>query len=242
MSHNETNVMSAVVVKHETPELSDLIYQTDKLFLQPDFAIKEPDSLWKDKISEVEKANMAFRASGVLFDMRVEQAKELGFIQVSEEDITHDLMGETHNRFESGGEDKIKMTYEWSYNHHTDEVEENVRSTVPKYYSLVEKRTPWYLPPFSKTLQWTVVSGPLKHYLPKIPHEMVQRLNRCKNLKLFNCLMAFAPKAAFVKNAPQPTIMVARISEFRHLSEKEGYNLSGEQAGHQAYFFLGHWK
>lgn len=222
-----------------TPELPQIIARTDSLFLQPDFSMTEPDVLWKNKISEVEKANMKDRVSTVLFDMRVQQAKDLGFIQVSEFDITHDLMGAKHNTYVAGTENNLN--YEWSYNHHTDEVEDS-RHSVARYYKLISKVTPWWMPPFRATEQWTVAGCPVSRLKTKIPHDMIARMNRLKKLKLFNCFMAYAPLDAFNKIDPQPTIIVARISEFRWIDKKEGYNMSGENAGHQAYFFVGNWK
>jgi hypothetical protein len=238
MLPTETEPFSAAI-KHETPELPELIDKTDALFLQPNFSMTEPDVLWKDKISEVEKANMKDRVSTVLFDMRVQQAKDLGFVEVTDSDITHDLMGTNHNNFSTGTENNLK--YEWSYNHHTDEVEEN-RHSVARFYKLIAKVTPWWMPPFRAKEQWTVAAGPASCLKTKIPHDMVARMNRLKKLKLFNCFMAFAPTAAFNQIDPQPTILIARISEFRWVDKKEGYNMSGSDAGHQAYFFVGHWK
>jgi hypothetical protein len=61
----------------------------------------------------------------------------------------------------------------------------------------VEKKGLWYYPPFGKVTKWEVHSGKLDYLKREIPYGVVLRINKLKELKLFNAFGAVAPKEAW---------------------------------------------
>lgn len=199
--------------------------------------VPEPPIIWKDKLEALEKANLEKQRSSLIFDMRKWQAKEMGFSEISSNDLVKMLMGEAHTETADGTE---RQNHEWAYNHHEDEMLGKEWGGNPIIYRRMVREGLWSLPPFSKKLKWECQWGRLDFLKREIPYGVVLRVNECKQLKLFNCFNVLAPMEAWIKKTDIDPIVVATIWELPPNTDpkREGKRVS---AGQGAHFFLAQW-
>jgi hypothetical protein len=215
--------------------LEEVQKQTESIFEPNDLKIPEPPVTWKDKLIALNEANLLKQKAALLLDMRKWQANQMGFKEIETNDLPKMLMGKD---FTEQGElpDSERQAYEWSYNHHTDQILEKWGGNPTQWHRKV-KVGPWFLPPFSKKLIWTVRMGKLDYLKREIPYGVILKINECKKIKLFNCFNVIAPLEAWQQKTTIDPIVVATIWELPPNDQGEF-----KMAGNSAHFFLAQWK
>jgi hypothetical protein len=216
-----------------TAELQEVIKVTNKVFDSAELKVPEPSHDWKRKLEALEEAKLTSHRSALLFDMRCWQAKQMGFQQIDSNQMVKMLMGDAATDQSSGAE---RQTYEWMYNHHTDQ--EHAPSDWGGNATVFERKERagfWYMPPFSKITKWSCSFGKVNYLKRELPYGVVLRMNEVRKLKLFNCFNVLAPKEAWERKTDIDPILVATIWEIT--KEKEGHSTAGQVA----HFFLAQW-
>jgi hypothetical protein len=215
--------------------LEEVSKQTEAIFDLIDIKVPEPIVSWKDKIAALDEAKLPKQKAALIFDMRKWQAIQMGFKEVNVDDLPKMLMDKDFTEQEERP-DSERQSYEWAYNHHTDQMLEKWGGN-PTQWHRKAKIGHWFLPPFSKKLIWTVQMGKLDYLKREIPYGVILRINECKKTKLFNCFNVIAPLEAWQQKTTIDPIVVATIWELPP-------NDKGEMktAGNNTHFFLAQWK
>lgn len=199
-----------------------------------EFKVPVPPTIWRDKLAALEEASLENQRTSLIFDMRKWQAKEMGFKEISSNDLVKMLMGDAHTESEEG---KTRQNHEWAYDHHVDELLGKDWGSNPIIFRRIVREGFWSLPPFSKKLKWECHWGRLDHLKREIPYGVILRINECKQLKLFNCFNVLAPKEAWEIKTDIDPIVVATIWELPPKKDPK----ASRQAGQVAHFFLAQW-
>lgn len=223
--------------------LEDVKQKTEHIFEQK-ICLPEPPQIWKDKLLALEEAALPKQKASLIFDMRRLQAKELGFEEIESDKLVEMIMGEPHTKIqdstEKGSIKTERQTYEWVYNHHTDEelLKSNWGGEPIVFERREEKKKVWYVPPFLRSdfKKWIVIFGKLDYLKKEIPYGVVLKINECKKLKLFNVFNVVAPEEAWERKTDIDPIVVASIWEMP-IDETGGFLT----AGRMAHFFLAQW-
>jgi hypothetical protein len=173
--------------------------------------------------------------------MRCEQAEMLGFKQIESWDMATMLMGQEPTD-QKERDDMARQTYEYLFNHHTDEIFEKdacVWGGKPVDFYHLANTTPWFLPPFEKKEMWRCRFGKLDYLKRIIPYGVVLKIQEVKKLKLFNVFNVMAPLEAWEAKTDIDPIVVATIWQItdKHEKSSEEFNT----AGTTAHFFLAQW-
>lgn len=216
--------------------LKEVKEKTDKVFdVEDGLEIPEPAIRWKDKLEALDKSKLTNHHCHLIFDMRVEQAETMGFVQMDSEELVEMLMGSPHNEI---GDHPNRQNHEWVYNHHHDEIwTSKTWGAKPDDFYLLEKKNAWWLPPFGKKEIWRCRFGRLDYLKRDIPYGVVLRINELKELKIFNAFNVLAPLEAWESKTDIDPIVVASIWELP-LNEKTG---KSSTSGEEKHFFVAQW-
>ena len=216
-------------------KLSELKEKTEKAF--EDLKIPEPPIKWKDLLTELKEQKLQRKYERCLMDMRIEQAKMLGFEPILVSDMVEMLMGEKHTN-EIIDKDKDRQVHEWVYNHFTgDEYDSKMRwGSSPTNFYLVNKVGPWWLPPFLHKEIWRCKFGKLDYLKRDIPYGVLLRINELKKLKLFNAFHILAPIEAWERKTDIDPIVVGSVWEMP-VNDEDKYS----SAGDAQHFFVAQW-
>lgn len=208
------------------------IFESENSLLE--LKVPVPPQLWKDKIEALQTANLTRQLTSCIFDMRCWQVKELGFEQVTSEEMVEMLMGEAHNKVK---DDTARQVHEWVYDHHEDkDMSSQGWGGFAVDFLRVARKGIWHKPPFAIHNFWTCRFGKLDYLKRSIPYGVVLRINECKELKLFNAFNVMAPLEAWERKTDIDPIVVASVWE---LPPKE-LN-TNRTVGQVAHFFLAQW-
>lgn len=200
--------------------------------------VPSPGPDWQRKLEALENTNLKNQRNAAIFDMRCQQAEKLGFIKIHSSNLISLLMGEDHTD-EKTREDLPRQEHEWMYNHHTDitlDGKECNWGGYPVDFFRMERKSLWYIPPFSKVEKWRVRFGKLDYLKRTIPYGVVLRMMEVKELNLFNAFSVAAPIEAWERKTDIDPIVVASIWEIT--KNEKGTNLT---AGQVAHYFLAQW-
>lgn len=224
--------------------LEEVKHQTETVF---DKKLVKPEApvLWRDKIATYREAGLINQMSSAIFDMRCEQAIEIGFKRIESDEMVKMLMGEPHNKTYQSAE---RYNYEWMYNHHTDVEKLGVEAPGQwhGFHTFFEKienvllPSKWWQAYGSATeekLSWQAIFGKLNKLKRTIPYGVVLKIQETKKLKLFNSFNVLAPREAWEIKTDIDPIIVATIWEIIPEENKPG----SYSAGQVAHFFLAQW-
>lgn len=219
-----------MLILDELKAASDAVFEADEL------KIPEPSIRWKDCLDELEKQELQQQYERCLFDMRVEQAKMMGFPAITSAEAVEMLMGEPHTNEE---EKASRQNHEWFYNHHTGKLlmgSECNWGGEPTDFYMFRKEGPWWVPPFAKREVWRCRWGKLDYLERKIPYGVLLRINELKELKMFNAFSVVAPIEAWQHQTDIDPVVVGSIWE---LPKNEEGRFS--KAGDTQHFFIAQW-
>lgn len=217
--------------------LEEVKQKTDSVFGQDELVVPEPSHHWRRKLEALEEARLPKQRAAAIFDMRCEQAKMLGFEQIEMEQMVEMLMGEPHTDHNERT-DLQRQNHEWFYNHHTGVILEGNACNWgghPHDYFRLERKSRWYLPPFSKHETWRCRFGKLDYLKRDIPYGVVLRIQEVKKLNLFNVFNVLAPQDAWERKTDIDPIVTATIWEIPPVDK------GNATAGQAAHFFLAQW-
>lgn len=201
--------------------------KTEEIFEEgKEFKIPEPPVHLKDKLAALKESKLERQYRRCLFDVRVDQAKAVGFVPLTVGDMAEMLMGEPHTTAEVQWWLNA-ADYGWVYNHHQDKIESNSPISVHPT-DFIRKGGFWT---FDKDI-WRCRFASLD-YLKDIPYGVVLRINELKKFKFFNAFNAMAPREAWVEDVfTADPIVVATIWEMP--SEEKS-------TGDRQHFFVAQW-
>ena len=207
--------------------LQEVKDKTESIFEEE---LKVPELIhFKDRLTAFKESKLERQYRSCLFDMRIEQAKAMGFVPLAGEEMVQMLMKEPHNHSIIEPWYTGAMRYGWAYNHHENKVldDDSISLRQSDY-----KRKGW----FGKEI-WKLRLGSLD-YLKEIPYGVVLRVNELKKLRFFNAFDAIAPMAAWDEEAvfTEDPIVVATIWELPIRVDK-----SSQRVGRREHFFLAQW-
>lgn len=175
--------------------MRDFVLETKLLLAKAsdnELKIPDPDETWKERTKELTEGKLIKQRSSVIHDMRIEQAKKMGFEKIDDLEAVKLLMGETHTRIEKGE----RSQYDYLYIHHEDMVC-GVESDwgIPSpfiYINEVKSGFRLFKPQFSRTeLKWRVIQiTKLDNLKKQIPYDVVAGINGLKRLRFFNSFRA----------------------------------------------------
>ena len=219
--------------------LEELKSQLDVIFDCDELVVPEPSAHWKRKLDALEEADLTTQSDALIFDMRCEQARQMGFSQIKTGDMVEILMGEV----DTGNEvpkDTSKQLYRWMMNHHTGIItkgDDCSWGSRPHDWFCIKRMGLWYKPPFAKKEVWRCRMGKLNKLQREIPYGVVLRLNELKELKLFNAFSVIAPIEVWEERKTDiDPIVMATMWELP-LDDKGKRNSSGQTA----HFFVAQW-
>jgi len=215
--------------------LKELIDKTEDIF-NNDLVIPEPNILWKDKLLALKEANLPAHESSLIFDMRREQAKQMGFEELISSQAVEMLMGEPATDSEDGG--KERQIYEWAYDHHKNKPLNGQWGGIPSDFFRMERKGLWYLPPFALIEKWRCRFGKLNYLKRDIPYGVVLKMLEIKKINLFNVFNVIAPMEAWERKTDIDPIIMASIWE---LPKKDKKDKEYVNAGQVAHFFVAQW-
>lgn len=147
--------------------------------------LPDPGVEWKERLEAAKAANLTKQHEAVLFEMRVWQAKQLGFLPATEAECVALLMGEPHTEIIASTE---HQPYKWVFFHDTGEIRTDTNwGFKPETFIKKSKKGPWYLPPFKHQEDWRVEVVMQPDQAKKtMPHHVVVGLAVLRKLNLFN--------------------------------------------------------
>lgn len=206
--------------------LQEVKEKTEKVF---DDGLKSPESFisMTDRLKALKKCGLTRHVARGAYELRLEQTKSMGFVQLSQETMVEMLMGEPHNSYKVG---KVRSNYEWVYNHHTDEFLTRWGGSSLDYF-LRRGR-------FFKKEVWRCRFGKLDYLKITLPYGVVLRINELKERKLFNVFNVLAPIDAWIEEpkAHIDPIVVGSIWELP-IDHDGGQS----KAGRKEHFFIAQW-
>lgn len=215
----------------EVKTVTDQVFE--KLMAKPE--LPAPSPVFREKMEAYNEACLAKQRASLIFEMRKEQAKLLGFRHLTSDQMVEMLMGDPHTETSAGAE---RQNYEYVYFHHSDEVKLKTNwGGSPEQFVRKARIAPWYVPPFIKKELWKVQFGKLDYLKREIPYGVVLRINEVKKLKLFNAFNVLAPMEAWERKTDIDPIIVASLWE---MPPKDDGN-PAEAAGQVAHYFLAQW-
>ena len=177
--------------------LDDAEENLQNVFCAERLEIPEPPVEWKRKIKTFEKTNLSNQHEAAIFDMRCWQANKLGFVEYSLSEFVEMLMGVKHTEIKESG---TRHNHEWVFFHNSGKIligdDCNWGSDIDHYIRKV-KKNPWFLPPFWKQIVWDCVFGCIDYVRFGMPVELALRIERLRELQLFNCFSVVGPHCAF---------------------------------------------
>ncbi len=225
-------------------DLGDVITQTDKIFSNGELSLPEPSADWQKRLAAFADAEWEEQHDELLLDMRIEQAKKLGFQKITNSERVEMLMGEERTDDKEG---KLRHKTDWIYNHHDDEVltveGHNWGSKCHEYWR-IQKIGPFFKPPFLPVEVWRIQSGKLPYLKEEVPREVALRILRVKELDLFNAFEVIGPMEMWKDNDDDDDDekVGAIITAELWLLPKNDKKDDRANAGRTAHFFLAHWK
>ena len=213
----ETVAVQEKVVKKQTP-LQKVKMEINTIF-EKEMVIPEYSHHTKRQLTALKEANLTKQQRLTKFNARCEMAKELGFRELSIEDMTTMLGEKNDNSYldEYRGSD---YTHEYFYDHINQSLC-NDRTTRP--YLINVKCV-------NGSYNNLLISN-LDNLKIEIPYGIVLRLNEIKKLNFFNCFNVVAPESCFRQLEYKDPIVLATICEAH-----DKVNL-----GSRRYFFLAQW-
>lgn len=206
--------------------LEEVIEKTGPLFEKP-LEIPVPSLHWKRKLEALEEAGLMRQRAACLFDMRVEQAKAMGFQQMTLEEAVEALMGEppTDDRVRNDLPRHIVRKFA---NHHNGEM---LVGWGSRPHEWIRSGGFW------RREKWRCRSGGIDNLKAEVPYGVVLKLNEVRRIGLFNYVeWAVAPDHAWIASSTDDPILLATVSELP--PDPEGkYNGSGREAN----FFVAQW-
>ena len=200
--------------------------------------VPQPSLTWQRRLEALEAAHLERQRTAAIFDMRCEQAAQIGFRRMTSAELVETLMGEPHTD-QKERSDLPRQNHEYFFHHYTGETltgdKCNWGGSCTDFYRM-EKQGLWYLPPFAKVEKWRVRWGKLDYLKRVIPYGVILRINELKPLRLFNVFSVLAPIEAWERDTDIDPVVVAAIWEIPPVE-------SGQPgtAGQAAHFFLAQW-
>jgi hypothetical protein len=198
--------------------------------------IPQPEIVWQRKIDALEDAGLHKQRAVAIFEMRCQQATEMGFQSFSVSDLVKLMTGEAHNHTTEAE----RQNHEWFYNHHDDKLlegEKNSWGCKPTDYHLMWRKNGWWLPPFNKVPKWSVRWGKLAYVKRQIPHGLALRIHDLKRLKIFNAFNYLGPIDSYEKDTEIKGVVTGSIWEIPPDNDGK-FNTSGTTKN----FYIGTWK
>jgi hypothetical protein len=193
-----------------------LIRMTDAAFSRK---LVKPIDL--DKCKQISMLTSKLLRVQDVFHYRIWQARKMGFVRVSTDDLSYLCYGLAHNRV---SECKNSIAYDWAYNHFKDE--EMKWFSNPKFYCYYRKHGLIHWPPFQSELVGSFKVRTLNELDYNIPEKVIYRILQTKAIKLFNVYEVVEPIVP--KRFP---FVIAQIWELPYPLKK----------GKVASFFLSEW-
>ncbi len=223
--------------------LTELKAKIDTVF-ENELKVPEPAIHWKDKLEALRESKLTSHESSLIYDMRNEQARMMGFEELNVVTAVEMLMGEKHTNL-SVDEDwkkEDRQSHEWVYNHHNGDVytQKDSWGGMPTDWYRMERKGLWYLPPFALKESWRCRLGKLNYLKRDIPYGVVLRMQEIKTLNLFNCFSVLAPVEAWTHKASIDPIVFASIWELPTKQSAEDKQKYGS-AGQVTHYFLAQW-
>ena len=149
---------------------------------------------WQRRLDVYKEAGLDYQLESVIFEMRCERAKSLGFQEVELPDLVELIMGEPSTSHRLGIE---KQKYEYFYEHDVNKIltgEDCTWSNNATDYFRVEKFR------LKSRKRWTCRFGRLNYLRKTIPYGVVLKIQEVKKLKLFNNFNVVAPIECWEKD------------------------------------------
>jgi hypothetical protein len=198
-------------------EYQKLIRVTDTVF---DRKLTKPVDL--DRVKQISVLTSKILKAQDVFQYRIWQAREMGFVRVSTEFLSHLCYGLTYNKV---SECKNQVPFDWAYNHFKDE--EMKWCSAPKFYCYYKNHGLIHWPPYQSELMGSCRIRTLNGLDYPIPSKVIYRILQTKALKLFNVYEIVEPIVP--KKLP---FVIGQVWELP-------FNL---KKGKVANFFLSEWK
>lgn len=203
---------------------SDIVEQTNELF-DKELKLSMPTAV-DEYIADCKKLGLNSQIqSEIHYNSKIENTKQSGFIQLSETDIIKII---------NPAADKIKY-YDAPYagSLQTDFYDPYLKKYwYCRYYSKV------YGPGLWTTKYWEIQRYSFQDINRPIPHWIIKRIIKLKDLNYFNLFMAFCPR----KNLDgAPTIFVATLCNGHHFDNGYAVTYLNEAKITLNHFFIAKW-
>lgn len=194
---------------------------------------------WQRRLEALQLNHLWKQYQIALFDMRCEQAEQLGFAKMSSEVLVETLMGQPPNETVAVGE---RHRHEWVYNHHTDVVLAGADCTwggqATEFVLYGIERKGRLIKTRHRKEIWRCRFDKLNYLAQPIPYGVALKLLELKEMKLFNAFNVLAPVEAWESKTDIDPILVGSIWQVTSTNDKQD---EYKTAGLVSHFFVAKW-